>query len=245
MHDDGAALTVGQFAKLTGLTAHALRHYDEVELLRPRAVDPDTGYRRYGRDQLAAARLIKDLRWLDLPIRQVRDVVADPESPAAHAALADHADRLRRQSRHLARQLDQTTRYANQGVEMPVTTTQLTPVQIKLGVSDPPKARTFYREAFGLSETTVRHTDEEDFGGYQFGEYGQPGFFLIFLLGPDSFDQPGRSTVGFTVPDLDSAHRRALDAGASEAVAINSPQGMPRNSAVTDPDGNWIWLYQG
>lgn len=80
---------------------------------------------------------------------------------------------------------------------------------------------------------------------YQFGQYGQPGFFLIHLVGPDSFDQPGRSTLGFTVPDLDAAHRDALAAGGSEAVAPNSPEGMPRNSAVTDPDGNWIWLYQG
>jgi hypothetical protein len=50
--------------------------------------------------------------------------------------------------------------------------------------------------------------------------------------------------VGFTVPALDLTHRQALDAGGTEAVAINTPQAMPRNSAVTDLDGNWIWLYQ-
>ncbi|MBB2893755.1 VOC family protein [Flexivirga oryzae] len=128
---------------------------------------------------------------------------------------------------------------------MPTPTTTLTPVQIKIGVSDPAAAREFYRDAFGLTETTVRHTDDADYAGYLFGEYGQPGFFLIFLLGPDSFDQPDRSTVGFTVPDLDAAHERALTAGAAEAVAINAAEGMPRDSAVTDPDDNWIWLYQG
>ncbi|WP_245988510.1 VOC family protein [Flexivirga caeni] len=128
---------------------------------------------------------------------------------------------------------------------MPALTTSLTPVQIKIAVQDPEAARTFYSNAFGLTESTIRHTDDADYAGYQFGDYGQPGFFLIFFLGPAAFDQPGRSTLGFTVPDLDAAHRQALSAGATEAVGINTPQGMPRNSAVTDPDGNWIWLYQG
>ncbi len=41
--DDGR-LSIGRFARLTGLSIHALRHYDEVGLLRPDMVDPDTGY---------------------------------------------------------------------------------------------------------------------------------------------------------------------------------------------------------
>jgi predicted enzyme related to lactoylglutathione lyase len=125
---------------------------------------------------------------------------------------------------------------------MPETTTL---VQIKIAVGDVARSRRFFEAAFGLEERVIRHTDAADFSGYQFGEYGQPGFFLLLLSGPDAFDRPGTSTIGLTVADLDDAHRRALEAGASEAVAINDRQGMPRNSAVTDPDGNWIWLYQG
>lgn len=243
--DDEQELTVGRFAKLCGLSVHALRHYDHVGLLQPRAVDERTGYRRYSRDQIRTARLIKDLRWLDIPIDVVRQIIADPQSPQAQAALAGHANRLRRQHAHLARQLVQTAQYATEGVTMPIAATSTTPVQIKVGVSDLSQAQTFYREALHLTESVTRHTEDADYEGYQFGEYGQPGFFLIHLVGPDSFDQPGRSTLGFTVPDLDAAHQDALDAGGSEAVGPNSPEGMPRNSAVTDPDGNWIWLYQG
>ena len=128
---------------------------------------------------------------------------------------------------------------------MPTVSTTVAPVQIKVGVADLTQARRFYEQAFCLQESVIRRTDDADFTGYQFGTFGQPGFFLMVLLGPESFDQPGRSTFGFTVPDVDQTHQRALDAGAAQAVALNTPQGMPRNSAVTDPDGNWIWLYQG
>ena len=102
-----------------------------------------------------------------------------------------------------------------------------------------------YEEAFGLVERVVRHTSERDDSAYQFGDYGQPGFFLLFLVDESNFDRPGPSTIGFLVPDLDGAHRRALRAGAIEAVAPAEQEDMPRSSALTDPDGNWVWLYQG
>ena len=46
------------------------------------------------------------------------------------------------------------------------------------------------------------------------------------------------------VEDLDATHRKALTAGANEMTKPHDAQGMPRNCAVKDPSGNWIWLYQ-
>lgn len=60
-------MTIGRFAQLSGLSIHALRHYDDVGLLEPAVVDADTGYRRYQRGQIQRARLIGSLRWIDLP----------------------------------------------------------------------------------------------------------------------------------------------------------------------------------
>ena len=50
-------LPIGRFAKATRLSVKALRHYDELGLLRPAAVDSDSGYRFYHPDQLEQARL--------------------------------------------------------------------------------------------------------------------------------------------------------------------------------------------
>ena len=44
--------SIGEFARLGGVSARTLRHYDEIGLLRPAAVDPDTGYRGYSAAQL-------------------------------------------------------------------------------------------------------------------------------------------------------------------------------------------------
>lgn len=241
---DDALLSVGHFAKLAALSVHALRHYDAVGLLAPAHVDPRTGYRRYSYDQLTTARLIADLRWLAVPLDVVRQVVADPQSDHARALLAAHANRLTRERHHLDRQIEQCNGYATEGVTMPNVPTAVTPVQLKVGVADKDRARRFYEDAFDLAERVIRHTDEADFTGYQFGEYGEPGFFLLVLLDDTDFDRPGRSTLGFLVPDLDASHHRAITAGATETVGVMTPEGMPRTSAVTDPDGNWIWLYQ-
>jgi len=48
-------MTIGRFSRLTGLSVKALRHYDELGLLRPAAVDGQTGYRSYSSAQPSAA----------------------------------------------------------------------------------------------------------------------------------------------------------------------------------------------
>jgi DNA-binding transcriptional MerR regulator len=40
-------MSIGMFSFHSGLSIPALRHYDEVGLLPPAFVDPQTGYRRY------------------------------------------------------------------------------------------------------------------------------------------------------------------------------------------------------
>jgi len=239
-------LSIGHFARLTGLTIHALRHYDEVGLLHPADVDQFTGYRRYSREQAAIARLIADLRWLDMPIDEIRQVLADPSGKPTRTALQRHHDRLARRHGHLSRQLGTTTRYLNEGLSMRTATRISTPVQLKITVNDIDAARAFYTEAFGFTEQVVRHTDDIDYTAFQIGEYGQPGFFLIHLVQADGpeFDRPGQSTFGLLVADLDATHAAAIKAGAAEAVAPQDQQGMPRHSALRDPSGNWIWLYQ-
>lgn len=51
-------LTIGAFAAASRLSPKALRLYDELDLLRPARVDPDTGYRYYALAQLERARLV-------------------------------------------------------------------------------------------------------------------------------------------------------------------------------------------
>ena len=71
-------LGIGEFAAAAGLSAKALRLYDEMGLLRPAEVDASTGYRRYRPDQLGRARLVARLRLAGLPLARIRLVVEAP-----------------------------------------------------------------------------------------------------------------------------------------------------------------------
>lgn len=76
-------LTIGAFARLARLSPKALRLYDELNLLPPVHVDPDTGYRWYSPDQLDQARLVARLRQLEMPLARIRRVLALQPQPAA------------------------------------------------------------------------------------------------------------------------------------------------------------------
>lgn len=72
-------LPIGRFARITGLTVRALRHYDELGLLAPTRVDGETGYRYYAAAQSETAETIRRLRALELPLDEIRLVLAEPE----------------------------------------------------------------------------------------------------------------------------------------------------------------------
>lgn len=61
-------MSIGTFAKLVGLTASALRFYDDAGLLPPKRVDPLTGYRLYDESQLARASQLRQLREIGMPL---------------------------------------------------------------------------------------------------------------------------------------------------------------------------------
>jgi DNA-binding transcriptional MerR regulator len=243
-HDE--LLTIGRFSGLTGFSAHALRHYDQVALLTPAVVDEQSRYRRYHRDQAAQARLIAQLRGIDLPIEEIRIVLADPHGPDADRVLDSHRQRLSDDLDTIEARLTTTDRMLTKGPTVPTTVTGCRPVQIKLTVHDRDTAIAFYRDVFTMRYEVTQHTEDEDYSSFMFGEYGDAGFFLIHLIAEEAdTDRPGTSTFGLLVDELDARHAAALAAGGIEAVAPHSPEGMPRCSAIKDPSGNWIWLYQG
>ena len=86
-------LPIGRFARLSGLTVKALRHYDAVGLLRPAYVDDSSGYRYYALPQARDAEAIRRLRELEVPLDEVADLLhADRDT--LRDRLAVHRARL-------------------------------------------------------------------------------------------------------------------------------------------------------
>lgn len=88
------SVTIGEFARLTHLSVPALRHYHEVGLLEPATVDTSSRYRRYDVAQVATAQLIRRLRELEMPLPEVRAVLAAPDPATRDATVAAHLDRM-------------------------------------------------------------------------------------------------------------------------------------------------------
>ena len=110
---DETLLSIGELAARSGLSLKALRLYDESGLLVPRRVDPFTGYRSYGADQVERARLIAALRGLGMGLARIQ-VLCDLDAEAAAAELRswwrqEEADALSRAAavRFLAHDLGQ------------------------------------------------------------------------------------------------------------------------------------------
>jgi DNA-binding transcriptional MerR regulator len=86
-------MPIGRFGRLTGLTVKALRHYDELGLLRPAAVDADTGYRLYSPSQVGRAEWIRTLRRLEVPLDDVATLLETEDRATVKRLLVDHQRR--------------------------------------------------------------------------------------------------------------------------------------------------------
>ena len=105
-------LSIGAFADMTRLSLKALRLYDELDILKPLHIDPQSGYRYYGVDQVARARMIRSMRDMDMPLAVIRRMLAVLPVSQAQAELLVHQhlalrERQLEQIRGLARQFTQ------------------------------------------------------------------------------------------------------------------------------------------
>ena len=87
-------LTIGDFSRMTHLSVKALRHYHEIGLLEPVAVDPDSGYRLYDVDQVPIGQVIRRLKDLQMPLPDVKRVLQAPDVDSRNRAIVEHLHRM-------------------------------------------------------------------------------------------------------------------------------------------------------
>ncbi|MFE9575971.1 MerR family transcriptional regulator [Nocardia sp. NPDC006044] len=84
-------------ARASGLTASALRFYDDCGLLTPARVDPLTGYRYYTEGQRERARLIRRLRAIEMPLESISEILSG-DLGRAERMLDAHVGELNRRA---------------------------------------------------------------------------------------------------------------------------------------------------
>jgi DNA-binding transcriptional MerR regulator len=227
-------MEIGRFAAVSGLSVPALRHYDEVGILKPASVDPQTAYRRYHPDQLGDARLICSLRGVDLPLEEIRAVLTADGEPEVQVVLTQHRRRLAERVDRLEQMLDTSATYVDRGVPLP-TPNGCRVVQVMVSTRDHDESVRFYREVFDL-------TFQADFSSFVLGAWNTDSFFLLTI--ENWLDGATPSSFGMLVDDVDARHRRALEQGATEVSPPTDYEWKPRSSVIDDPSGNRIQLSQ-
>jgi effector-binding domain-containing protein len=105
---------IGRFSKICRLTIPALRLYDELELLRPALVDPDSGYRYYSLAQAPDAERIRRLREIDMPLDEIRAVLSARDIAQIHDRLEAHRQRLQERAEQCRQSLASLDRIIEQ-----------------------------------------------------------------------------------------------------------------------------------
>ena len=90
-------LTIGEFSRMTHLSVKALRHYHDMGVLEPAAIDKFTGYRSYDATQVVPAQVIRRLRDLGMPLDSIRSVLLAPDLETRNREIAAHLAQMERQ----------------------------------------------------------------------------------------------------------------------------------------------------
>src|SRR5438309_5213450 len=89
-----STLAIGDFSRATHLSVKMLRHYHEIGLLEPVAVNAETGYRRYATEQIVTAHIIRRLRDLDMPLEDIHAVLDATDVESRNQVIVNHLARL-------------------------------------------------------------------------------------------------------------------------------------------------------
>ncbi|MFJ1607977.1 MerR family transcriptional regulator [Streptomyces sp. NPDC088253] len=143
--------SIGEMARDSGLGVSALRFYDRAGVLVPAWVDPVSGYRWYGPEQLEEARLLARLRRAGMPLADIRLVLAgwsSADTDLVRKLLQAHLRRLE-SGLSEARSEFSTLRALLERREKPMTSLRTVPV--RLTVSTPELAAALDAVRFAAS----------------------------------------------------------------------------------------------
>ena len=85
---------IGEIADIFSISVQTLRHYEDIGLLHPSYIDPDTHYRYYGVEQTEVLNTIRYLRALDTPLTSIHSFLDNRNIPAMEEMLLHQKDEI-------------------------------------------------------------------------------------------------------------------------------------------------------
>lgn len=241
MDDQTERWQIGQFAELVGLSIPQLRRYDRLRLLEPGGRETPSGYRYYTRGQTGAARAIALLRSLDMPIADVRRILAGTSDAERRELFRDHRARLAArldEVRRLLEAVDVLGKEDPMTVDTPTEPTAWLHLMPRLPVTDIDRSVAYYQEKLGF-RPAWRTAD----GSQAALGSGEVEMLLLVPWAGDSPPPPQSAYVYVEDPDAVCAEYQQAGAEIVDSVA-SRPYGM-RDFVVRDPDGHRFTLGRG
>ncbi len=94
-------IPIGKMAQINHVTIATLRLYDEKNLLKPRYVDPQSGYRYYDVQQNAVLDMIAYMKELDMSLIEIKEVLDSKDITLIESVLAKKNDQIHKEIKEL------------------------------------------------------------------------------------------------------------------------------------------------
>lgn len=98
--------SIGDTAKLMGVSVQTLRNYSNMDLIQPQYIDENTGYRYYSFVQFHLIDRIRYLRNLGLSLGEISDILKEGKVENICTALEKQRERVRKELNALLEQAD-------------------------------------------------------------------------------------------------------------------------------------------
>ncbi len=114
---------IGEVSRLFHISVSSLRHYENIGLLTPAYISPDSGYRYYGAEQFEALNTIRYLRALDMPLSEIKDFLQNRDIGLIEEKLRQQKQVVQEKQRRLKRierKLDHRLRWLTDAASTPL-----------------------------------------------------------------------------------------------------------------------------
>ncbi len=92
--DRKSLFSIGKLSRLTGVHIQSLRYYEELGILKPAYVDPDSLYRYYTFAHMRIVEAIQYCADLDIPLKRFKDFILEKEEEIDYAKLITYGKEI-------------------------------------------------------------------------------------------------------------------------------------------------------
>lgn len=122
---------IGEVSRLFHISVSSLRHYENVGLLTPEFISPDSGYRYYGTGQFEVLNTIRYLRALDMPLSEIEDFLKNKDVSRIEEKLRQQKEIVLKKQQELKRieqKIDHRLSWLLDAQNAPLDTISLMPI---------------------------------------------------------------------------------------------------------------------